>query len=140
MLELTIRAVQHTGLRAIALLSAGVGFIEVNSITKFANFSFYFAATATVLQFATFIACVFPQREVLKNLSRVNWVSGVSRASHFALGRRERRRARKGKKLISRCEITDRLGTHLGRWDPGSSKLHWIRRMAKPNVAGSPRK
>jgi hypothetical protein len=75
-LELTTR-VSTTGLRAIALLSTGVGFIEVNSTTKYANFSFYFAATATVLQFATLVACIFPQRDVLKNLSRVNWVSGT---------------------------------------------------------------
>lgn len=56
-----------------------MGYIEVNSITNYANFCFYFTATGAALWFATFVACVFPQREVLKHLNRVNWVSTRSR-------------------------------------------------------------
>lgn len=90
-----------TGLSKVAQLSSGIGYIEITSITRYANFSFYFTGTAMILWFATLVASIFPQRSFLKNLSRTNWVScGGGRG--------------RTKGLTSEWLDADRVGPHLG--------------------------
>lgn len=42
-------------------------------MTSYAQFATWYSLTAAALWVATAITCAFPHREVIKNLSRVNW-------------------------------------------------------------------
>lgn len=69
----------HTALsRRMQLTAVGsIGELELGGLTAYANWSFYFAGTACVAWFGTFVSTIYPQRDFLRHLSRLNWVSFV---------------------------------------------------------------
>jgi hypothetical protein len=64
----------RAGLSRIARLSSGISAVEINSITAYTNFSFYFVATMTVIFLGALCSSAFGQRDLLRNFSRFIWV------------------------------------------------------------------